>query len=85
MSSWAAAQPNPLEEEDDDKYAWRMNDPLNDFLAARRKLSSLCKDNHTQHECAAGALGRSLGSLWPTTRPYSISGEGQEIMVNSKR
>ena len=29
--------------------------------------------------------GRGSGSLWPTTRPYSISGEDQEIMVISKR
>jgi hypothetical protein len=29
--------------------------------------------------------GRSSGSLWSTTRPYSISGEGWEIMVISKR
>ena len=34
MTSGAAAQPPPLAEEDNDEYAWRMNDPLNDFLAA---------------------------------------------------
>jgi hypothetical protein len=63
--SGAAAQPLPLAEEDNDKYAWRMNDPPNDFLAAVARwneqemvaeLSALCKEDHTQHECAASAL-----------------------------
>ena len=61
----AAVQPTPLAEEDVEKYAWRMNDPTNDVLAAAARLnkqektaelSALCEDNHTQHECAAGAL-----------------------------
>ena len=55
-----------LAEEDDDEYRWRMDDPPDDVIAAvmrldeRREktaeLSALCEDDHTQHECAAGAL-----------------------------
>ena len=48
-----------LAEEDDDEYCWRMDDPLDDVIAAREKtaeLFALCKDDHTQHECAASAL-----------------------------
>ena len=55
-----------LQEEDDDEYRWRMDDPPDDVIAAvtrldeRREktaeLSPLCEDNHTQHACAAGAL-----------------------------
>jgi hypothetical protein len=55
-----------LAEEDNDEYHWRMDDPPDDVIAAvthldeRREktaeLSALCEDDHTQHECAAGAL-----------------------------
>ena len=55
-----------LAEEDDDEYRHRMDDPPDDVVAAwmrldecREKtaeLSPLYKDDHTQHECAAGAL-----------------------------
>jgi len=54
-----------LAEEDNDGYCWRMDDPPDDVMAAvmlldehREKtseLSTLCEDDHTQHECAAGA------------------------------
>ena len=55
-----------LAEEDDDDYRWRMESPPDDVIAAvtrldeRREktaeLSTLCEDDHTQHECVAGAL-----------------------------
>ena len=55
-----------LAEEDDDEYCHRMDDPPDDVVAAwmrldecrekTAKLSPLYKDDHTQHECATGAL-----------------------------
>ena len=49
-----------LEEEDDNEYRARMDDPPDDVVAAVTRLSEhrekTAKDNLTQHKCAAGAL-----------------------------
>ena len=49
-----------LEEEDDNEYRARMDDPPDDVVAAVTRLNErrekTAEDNLTQHKCAAGAL-----------------------------